>query len=173
METTAAAVTGKVALVCPALTFTLGGTVTLVLLLSSVTVTAFVAGALKVTVQLVVPGASMVRLLQFKLLRVAVDGEDDGDDDSEDDREMEPGLPIEGMEMPAAVDATTFVSWMGIVLLEGFDAIWKVAMATGPSAMAVVLNPTMRQLFPEQERILPALVVDDAAATVTLVTSGE
>ena len=139
------------------------------LLLSRETVTALGAAALKVTVQLVVPGASMVGLLQFKLLRVGVDGEDDG----EDDREMEPGLPLEGMEMPAAVDATTFVSWMGIALLEGFVAIWKVAMATGPSAMAVVLNPIMRQLFPEQERILPAPVVDDAAATVTPVISGE
>lgn len=39
--------------------------------------------------------------------------------------------------------------------------------------MTVALNPTMRHLVPEQERILPALVVDDPATTVTPVMSDE
>jgi hypothetical protein len=161
LETTAAAVAVNVALFSPAPIFTLAGTVTLVLLLSSVTLTALGAAAVNVTVQLEAPGASMVGLVQFKLLR-----ETDG-------REIEPEPPLEGMETPPAVDATTLVSWMGIAVLEGFGAIWNVATATGPSAITVALNPTMRQLFPEQERLLPALVVDDPATTVTPVMSDE
>jgi hypothetical protein len=37
----------------------------------------------------------------------------------------------------------------------------------------VLLNPTIRQFFPEHESVLPALVVDAPAATVTLVMSEE
>jgi hypothetical protein len=59
LETTAAAVAVNVALFRPAPIFTLAGTVTLVLLLSSVTLTALGAAAVKVTVQMEVPGASM------------------------------------------------------------------------------------------------------------------
>jgi hypothetical protein len=48
-----------------------------------------------------------------------------------------------------------------------------VANATVPSAITVLLMPAARQLFPEQERDFPALVVDAPAATVTPVMSAE
>jgi hypothetical protein len=60
---------------------------------------------------------------------------------------------------------------MVIGLLEGFAAIWKVATATAPSAITVLLKPSTRQLFPEQERDFPALVVDAPATTVKPVIS--
>ena len=52
------------------------------------------------------------------------------------------------------------------------------ADATVPSAIAVLLNPTMRTLRQlvgegEQETDFPALVVDGPATTVTLVMSEE
>jgi len=46
-------------------------------------------------------------------------------------------------------------------------------VATVPSAIAVALKPKMRQLFPEQLMLLPALVADGPATTVTLVISDE
>ena len=52
-------------------------------------------------------------------------------------------------------------------LLEGAPEIWKVAVATGPSGITVLLNPTIKQLFPEQERDFPAAVVEELAATET------
>jgi hypothetical protein len=39
--------------------------------------------------------------------------------------------------------------------------------------MVLLLNPTIRQVFPEQEIDFPALVADDPATTVTLVISEE
>lgn len=42
-----------------------------------------------------------------------------------------------------------------------------------PSAMMLLLNPTMRQLFPEHETDFPALVADAPATTVTPVISEE
>ena len=68
METTAATVAVKVALLSPAPIFTLPGTVTLVLLLSSVTLVAIEAAAVRVSVQLEVPGAFTVAGEQLKLL---------------------------------------------------------------------------------------------------------
>ncbi len=62
---------------------------------------------------------------------------------------------------------------MVIGLLEGCPETWKVAVATGPSAITLLLNPAMRQLFPEQERDFPAAVVEEPAATETLVMSEE
>ena len=62
---------------------------------------------------------------------------------------------------------------MEIGLLEGWLEIWKVAVATGPSGITVLLNPTIRQLFPEQERDFPAAVVDAVATTETPVMSEE
>ena len=58
----------NVALFTPAPIFTLAGTVTLVLLLASVTLTAFNAAPLKVTVQLEVPGELTVPGAQLTLL---------------------------------------------------------------------------------------------------------
>ena len=68
METTAATVAVKVALLSPAPIFTLFGTVTLVLLLSSVTLVAIEAAAVSVTVQMEVAGAFTVAGEQVKLL---------------------------------------------------------------------------------------------------------
>jgi hypothetical protein len=62
---------------------------------------------------------------------------------------------------------------MGIGLLEGFPAIWNVATATVPSAIVLLLNPAMRQLFPKQETDFPAFVADVPATTVTPVISEE
>ena len=62
---------------------------------------------------------------------------------------------------------------MGIVRLDGFDAIWKVAVATDPSAMMLLFKPKIKQLFPEQETDFPAFVADAPAATVTPVMSEE
>ena len=47
------------------------------------------------------------------------------------------------------------------------------ADATVPSAITVLLMPATRQLFPEQERDFPALVVDVPATTVTPLISEE
>jgi hypothetical protein len=62
---------------------------------------------------------------------------------------------------------------MVIGLLEGLAAIWKVAVATVPSAITVLLIPATRQLFPEQESDFPALVAAAPTATVTPVISEE
>ena len=62
---------------------------------------------------------------------------------------------------------------MEIGLLEGFAAIWNVATATVPSAMTLLLKPTMRQLFPEQETDFPALLADVPTTTVKPVISEE
>jgi hypothetical protein len=68
LETTAAAVAVNVALLSPAPIFTLPGTVTLVLLLNSATLTALETAAVRVTVQVEVPGAFTVAGEQVKLL---------------------------------------------------------------------------------------------------------
>jgi len=51
------------------------------------------------TVQELVPGVLMVKGLQFKVLKATVTG-----------RVILPGLPLEEMEVPPAVEATTLVS---------------------------------------------------------------
>ena len=68
METTAAAVAVNVAVFSPAAIFTFAGTVTLVLLLCSVTAMALEALAVRVTVQLAVPGEVTVPGEQLTLL---------------------------------------------------------------------------------------------------------
>lgn len=86
--------------VCPAATVTLDGTVRLVLLLDSETANPPAGAApFNDTVQELVPGVLIVKGLQFKALRAMDTG-----------RVMVPEPPLEGMELPAAVDATTFVS---------------------------------------------------------------
>jgi hypothetical protein len=163
LAVTWAAVTVKLLEVCPAATVALEGSVRLALLLESETGNP-PEGAVPFneTVQELVPGVLIVRGLQFKVLRATDTG-----------RVMVPELPLDGMEVPPAFDATTPVSWMEIGLLEGWPEIWKVAVATGPSAITVLLNPTIRQLFPEQERSFPAAVGDVPGVTVTLVMSEE
>ena len=124
--------------VWPAATVTLEGTVRLVLLLESEMENP-PAGALpfRETVQELVPGVLMVNGLQFKVVKEADTG-----------RVMLPEVPLEGMEVPPALDATTLVSWMTIGLLEGAAEIWKVAVATVPSGITVLFNPAMMQGFP-------------------------
>ena len=68
MEVTAATVAVNVALLSPAPILTLPGTVTFTLLLDSVTLVALEAAAVKVTVQVEVPGAFTVAGEQVKLL---------------------------------------------------------------------------------------------------------
>ena len=68
LETTAATVAVNVALLSPAPILTLPGTVTLVLLLSNVMLTALAEVAVNVTVQVEVPGELTVPGAQFKLL---------------------------------------------------------------------------------------------------------
>jgi hypothetical protein len=153
----------KVLLVCPEATVTLEGTVRLVLLLESDTANPLpVAAPVNPTEQEVLPGVLIVELVQLRLLKATTTG-----------REIAPEPPLEGIVVPPAVVATTLVSWMGIGLLEGFAAIWKVAEATVPSAITVVLKPATIQVFPEQVMDLPALVADAPATTVTLVISEE
>ena len=81
--------------------------------------------------------------------------------------------PLAGIELPAAVEATTPVIWMGMDVFDGFDAMWNVAVATVPSAIVVALKPKIKQLFPEHVMLLPAFVADGPATTVTLVISEE
>jgi len=90
----------NVLLVCPEETVTLEGTVRLALLLESDTLyPPPVAAAVKPTEQEVLPGVLMVELVQLKLLKAIVTG-----------REIDPEPPLEEMEVPPAVVATTLVS---------------------------------------------------------------
>ena len=95
-----AAVAVKLLEVCPAATVTLEGNVRLVLLLES-EIGNPPAGAVPFneTVQGVLPGVLIVKLVQFKVLR-----------DTDTGRVMVPVLPLDGIEVPPAVDATTLVS---------------------------------------------------------------
>ncbi len=68
METTAATLALKVALLSPAPILTLLGTFTLVLLLSSVTLTVLDAAAVSATVQIEVPGELTVPGVHVRLL---------------------------------------------------------------------------------------------------------
>jgi hypothetical protein len=68
LEVTAATLAVKFALLSPAPTVTLPGTVTLALVLSSVTLAALEAVAVKVTLQVEVPGAATVAGEQVKVL---------------------------------------------------------------------------------------------------------
>jgi hypothetical protein len=96
---TSAPVTVKVLLVCPEATVTLEGTVRLALLLESDTMNPPKGAVpLSETAHELVPGVLMVKLTQFKLLK-----------DTDTGRETAPEAPLEGMESPSAVVATTFV----------------------------------------------------------------
>lgn len=100
MALTCAPVAVKLAEVCPAVTVTLEGTVRLALLLESETGNPPAgAAAFKETVQELVPGVLIVKGLQFRVLRKTDTG-----------RVMLPGLPLAGIAVPPAVDATTLVS---------------------------------------------------------------
>ena len=100
MLLTAAPVAVKVLVVCPDATVTLEGTVRLALLLERATANPLPEAApLRVTVQEVFPGVLMVELVQLRLLKAGTTG-----------REIAPVLPLEVIEVPPAVVATTVVS---------------------------------------------------------------
>lgn len=100
MALTCAPVAVKLLEVWPAATVTLEGTVRLVLLLES-EIGNPPAGAVpfRETVQELVPGVLTVKGLQFKALKATDTG-----------RVTLPEVPLEGMEVPPAVDATMLVS---------------------------------------------------------------
>ena len=86
--------------VWPAATVTLEGTVRLVLLLDSEMGNPPEGAApLRDTVQELEPGVFRLKGLQFKALKVTDTGS-----------VMLPEVPLDGMEVPPAVDATTLVS---------------------------------------------------------------
>jgi hypothetical protein len=90
----------KVLPVCPEATVTLAGTVRPALLLESDTTNPLPEAApLNETAQELVPGVSMVELVQLKLLNATAAG-----------REIVPEPPLEGIDEAPAVVATTPVS---------------------------------------------------------------
>jgi hypothetical protein len=87
--------------------------------------------------------------------------------------ETVPVPPLAGIELPAAVEATTPVIWMGMDVVDGFAAIWNVATATVPSAIVVELKPSRRQPLTEHVTLLPAFIAEGPLTTVTPVMSEE
>ena len=117
----------------------LEGTVRLVLLLESETeVPPEGAVPFRETMQELVPGVLTVKGLQLSALIGT-------------DRVMVPEAPLEGMEVPAAVDVTTAVICMGIVWLDASADIWKVALATIPSGITVPFSAATTQRSPMQD----------------------
>jgi len=154
----------KVALVCPAGTVTVAGMVTFALLLASETANPLLgAASVKDRPQDVLPGVLSVMAVQISPPKEApvvacV---------------IVPDPPVVGIVVPSAVEATTLASCTGIVVVDGLEAIWNVAVATVPSAMTLPFRPKIRQMLPEQETDLPAFVAEGPAATVTPVMSDE
>jgi len=113
----------KVAEVCPEATVTLEGTVRFALFEESATASPAAGAAdVRATVQGVLPPATTVAEAQLKPLNVGRASA------------MAPPVLLAGIESPAAVDATMLVIWMEI-FWAAFGAIWKVAVATIPSAI--------------------------------------
>jgi hypothetical protein len=122
------------ALLAPAGTGTLPGTVTLELLLPSVTPNPPAGAApLRVTVQLAVPGALTLTGTQDKPLSVTVG------------RGwlivIVPPVPVIGIENPEAFDAMAALIEICALVAVVPAAIVKEAMATGPLPIGVVLVP--------------------------------
>jgi hypothetical protein len=113
----------------------------------------------RATTQDVLPGAVRVVLVQLSPLK--------------GDCENVPDPPTAEMEVPRGVEATTLVSCTGIVAVDGFEAIWNVAVATIPSAMLALFRPKIRQMLPAQETDFPAPVAEGPGVTVTPVMSEE
>jgi hypothetical protein len=110
---TCAAVAVKLALVSPTPTTTLAGTVTLALLLERGTVNPPLgAAAVNETVQGVLVGVVRVVLVQLSALNATETG-----------TVTVPEPPVAGMGVPAKLDATTPVSEIGILVVEGLAAI--------------------------------------------------
>jgi hypothetical protein len=161
LELTWPAVAVKPAEVWPEGTVTLAGTVRFPLLLTRGTANPPPGAAeVSVTVQGVLPGVAIVRFEQFTALIVG-------------GRDTDPDTPLEGIEDPPAVEATTPVSCIGSGFAEGLAAIWKVAVATAPLPIALVDNPNTRHVFPLQDTDLPAAEAALPVTTVTPVISEE
>jgi hypothetical protein len=109
---TCTAVAVKLAEVCPAARVTLAGTVRLPLLLESATrYPPASAAEVRETVHDILTGVATVVVVQFIPLHAGCR-----------DRETVPGEAAVGIELPAAVVATTPLIWMGIVSVEGLGA---------------------------------------------------
>jgi hypothetical protein len=162
-EPTKAPVAVNTALVWPEATVTLDGSVKFTLLLERGTVNPpDCAAEFRVTVQRVFPGVLIVKGEQLTVETATDVGS-----------EIEPEPPLAGIDEPIRVEATTAVIWIGIVVVEGFDAIWKVAVATVPFAIVVLSTPNTRQTFPPHVTDLPAANAALPVTTVTLVISEE
>ena len=86
--------------------------------------------------------------------------------------EMVAELPLAGMPAAVRVEATTPVIAMGIVVVDGFEEILKVATAIVPGAKGLLLKPTNKHAFTEQETNFCAFVADGPVNTITLAMSG-
>jgi hypothetical protein len=159
------AVAVNVAKVCPAVTNTLEGTVTVELLLDSATVVPPVGAVpLIVTVQLAVPGPVTVPGVQLSELTAR----------EEVGSVMVPPDPLVGIEFPAPSEAEAPESERGNEFVaEG--AICKLIEAKPPLATTVVFRPKTRHVIDpepfEHESDLPAAEADEptnALAEVTL-----
>jgi len=122
---TDAAVALKLAVVCPAVTVTLGGTVRLTLLLESTTRNPpACAAAVRETVHDVLAGVIRTLVVQVTPAITA-----------DCDTEIAPATPLAGIELPVGLAATTPLIWIGILDVTDPAATWKVAVASKPSAI--------------------------------------
>jgi len=122
---TDAAVTLKLAVVCPAVTVTLGGTVRLTLLLESATRNPPACAApVRETVHAVLEGVIRTLVVQVTPLITA-----------DCDTEIAPATPVAGIELPVGLAAITLLIWIGILDATAPAVTWKVAVASKPSAM--------------------------------------
>jgi hypothetical protein len=117
------------------------------------------AGAFKVTVHCVFPGALIVSDVQV----------------SPDGATFSEIAPVDvgedtAMELPRVEDTAIAVIWTEIGFVDGLAAIWNVATATVPSAITVVFMPSSKHLDPAHEMDFPAAVADAPATTDTPVT---
>jgi hypothetical protein len=156
------------AVVAPAGTVTLPGTVVLALLLESVTANPPAgAAALSVTVQEEDPGVFTVPGEQLKLFNVT-----GGESCVIAIVAPAPEAAIWALEESVA---STLVSVTGTLVLAVPEAIVKVAWATDPLPMTVVFRPkTTHVALPgtlEHDTLLPAAIAAELATTVTPVIS--
>ena len=155
----------KPAVVAPAPTVTLPGTVAFALLLDSATASPPPGAApLSVTVQLEVPGAFTLDGLQDRLLGVTSVGWI---------TVIAPPVPDEGTEFPSALETTTPLVVTGTLVLVLLAEIVNVATATGPLAIVVVFSPNTMHVtgVPEHATLLPAAIADEPATTETPVAA--
>ena len=169
--TTDPTVAVKTAVVAPAGTVTLAGTVALALLLESDTAKPPVgAAALDVTVQEEDPGAFTVPGEQLTVFNVT------GGESCM--IVIAAPAPRAGIGALDGSVASTPVSVTGELVLVVPGAIVKVAWATDPFAMAVLFSPKRTHVVlpptPEHDRLLPAVIAAESTATATpFISEGE